>query len=365
MNKSPLDAGNARLWKSLMTGRDDLSWAGASAADRGFCFGTEDGTVLWTNFDGVQYRDPLVNATLDDDDGAVNGVAFNAGRMVVTTRSGSAIWKHVEGKAKKREAVRIGIGSHGVVAGRNETFLMPLNVGGLMSVHESSPSRISTFTTVSEVMDLNVYRAVSLATTAGQQVVALAARCGGVAMGLYKPGDILNLTALELPGADFIDICPAGNSDFPSAAYALTRDSYILAFQDVMIDRKPAKVHYDGIPGVAYRILSAGDFVFVLTSNALHVIYKLVESSLGSLRVNRRTPSTSFVLEAVDINLVGNRWLLVLLANGVLRLDLHELARDLSHSFEEKVSEPTDVWANATFTERKLDSHKLDFTIAK
>ena len=65
------------------------------------------------------------------------------------------------------------------------------------------------------------------------------------------------------------------------------------------------------------------------------------------------------------MNLVVQRWLLVLLADRVFRLDLHELARDLASNFEEKVSELIDVWANATFTERKLDAHKWDSTIAK
>ena len=365
MNKSPLEHGNTQLWKTLLKGREDLSWAGASAGDHGFCFGTEDGAVLWTNFDGVQYGDPLPNATLDNYDEAINGIAFNAGHMVATSRSGSAIWKNAEGKASKRKAVRIGIGSHGVVAGHDGAFNMALNVGGLMSVHESSPSHISTFTSASDAMDLNVYRTVSLTSTAGRQVVALAARFGGVAMGLYKPGDMLNLTALELPDADFIDICSTGKSNFPLAAYAITRDSHILAFQDVMTDRKPNVVHYEGIPGVAYRILAAGDFVFVLTSKALHVIYKLVECSLGYFKVIRRTPSTSFVLEAIDISLVGNKWLLVLLADGVLRLDLHELAKDLASDFEDKVSSPTDVWANPVVKVRQLDSHKSDFALVK
>ena len=184
-------------------------------------------------------------------------------------------------------------------------------------------------------------------------------------MGVYKPGEILDLTTLEIPGADFIDICPAGNFDFPSAAYALTRDSHILAFNDVMNGDKSVTLRYEGMAGVAYRVLSAGDFVFVLTSKALHVIHNLVAYTPGSFRVNRRTSNTSFPLEAIDMNLVGQRWLLVLLADRVLRLDLHELARDLSPGFEVKISESTDVWANATFNNRKLDAHKSDFAIAK
>ncbi len=365
MNESPLNARNTRLWKSLMTGRDDLSWAGASAADRGFCFGTEDGAVFWTNFDGVQYGDPLLNATLDDYDEAINGVAFNAGQMAVTTRSGSAVWKNAQANGSKRKGGRAGIGSHGVIAACNGAFFMPLNVGGLMSIHEDSPSHFLTFVSGSEAMDLNVYRAASLTAANGQQVVALAARCGGMAMGYYKPGDALDLTTLEITGADFIDICSVGSTCHPLAAYALTRDSRILAFNDVMNGEKPVTLRYESMAGVAYRILSAGDFVFVLTSKALHVIYKLVESSLESFVVNRRTPSTSFVLEAIDMNLVGNRWLLVLLADGVLRLDLHELAKDLTSDFEEIISEPTDIWANAKVVERKLDAHKSDLIIAK
>ena len=151
MNRSPLDVGNTGLWKSLLTGRDDLSWAGPSAGDSGFCFGTEDGAVFWTNFDGIQYGVPLRNAAIDDFKEAINGVAFNAGRTVVTTRSGSAIWNNAPGKKSRRRGGRIGEGSHGVVAGGGGIFFMPLNIGGLMSVYEDLPSHFSTFITDRQV----------------------------------------------------------------------------------------------------------------------------------------------------------------------------------------------------------------------
>ena len=365
MNRSPVDADDTGLWKVLLKGRDDISWAGASAGDRGFCFGTETGEVFWTNFEGVQYGDLLANAALDDDDEAVNGIAFNAGRMVVTTRSGSAIWKNFEGKASKRKAVRIGVGSHGVVSALDGAFLMPLNVGGLMSVQDKSPKHFAGYLCKSDSMDLNIYRAASLASPDGAQVLAVAARSGGVAVGTYKPGGMLNLDASEWPGADVIDVCPTGHVGFPVAAYALTRDNHILAFNNVLNLREHDTVRYKSMTGVAYRILSAGDFVFVLTDKALHVVHNLVAHSPGLFRVNRRTRNTSCPLEAVDINLVGKRWLLVLLADSVLRLDLNALARDLASDFEERVSEPTDVWSQAIFKVRHLDSQTSEFALVK
>lgn len=365
MNRSPLDAGNSRLWKSLLTGRDDLSWAGAAAGDRGFCYGTEDGSVFWTNFDGVQYGDPLPNAALDDYDEAINGVAFNDGRMVVTTRSGSAIWKNAEGKAGKRKAGPISEGSHGVVAALNGAFFLPLNIGGLMSVQDSPPGRFTGFTSTSESMDLNIYRVASLTSSDGSQVVAIAARSGGVAAGMYQPGRMLNLATLEMADADFIDICPTGYSEFPTSAYALTRDNHILAFNNILDIREHGLAYFEAVAGVAYRILSAGQFVFILNSRALHVIRNLVTHSPGSFRVNQRTQGTTLPLQAIDINLVGGRWLLVLLVDRVLRLDLDELAKVSASDFEEKVSELSDVWANATVRVRQLDSRTSEFATAK
>ena len=219
----------------------------------------------------------------------------------------------------------------------------------------------------SQARDLNIYRATSLAAVDGRQIVALAARRGGMAMGYYNPGEVLDLTTLELPGADFIDICLAGDYRYPSAVYSLTRDGHILAFNDVMADHKPGTVRYESITGVAYRILSAGDFVFVLTDDTLHVIHKLVDYLSGAFRVNRRTSNTSFGVEAIDMNLVGQRWLLVLLADRVLRLDLHALASDLDLVFKEKISVPeqNDIWLKAIRTDRKLDSHKSEFALVK
>ena len=367
MNCPPLDAGNTPLWKELLTDREDLSWAGASAGDRGFCFGTEDGAVFWTNFDGVQYGEPLINAAFDDYEEAVNGIAFNAGRMVVTTRSGSAVWKNAEGKASKRKAGRIGEGSHGVVAALNGAFFLPLNIGGLMSVYEETPSHYSTFVSNSQAMDLNVYRAISLTSPDGKQVVGIAARRGGVAAGFYKPGDVMGLTALVVPGADIIDICPTGNPKFPTAVFTLTRDSGILIFRDVVTDRDPVTVRYEGILGVAYRIISAGEFVFVLTSRALHVIHNLVDYRNSEFRVNRRTPSTSFKVEAVDMNIVGQRWLLLLTACGVLRLDLNELHEQLASRFAEEISEPEPSYLRekVIIKRHNLDASRSEFALVK
>ena len=86
-----------------------------------------------------------------------------------------------------------------------------------MSLHESEPMHFTSFVSSSEAMDINVYRATSLIDERGRQVVVLAARCGGMATGYYAPGDLLDLTTMEIPGADFVDTCRSGISNLPSA----------------------------------------------------------------------------------------------------------------------------------------------------
>lgn len=86
---------HVKCWETILV-RDDISWVGPSADADGFCFGSETGDVIWTDFDGnLQWELPHA-AKLGE---AINGIAFNAGQMCVTTRDETANWflpTHVE-----------------------------------------------------------------------------------------------------------------------------------------------------------------------------------------------------------------------------------------------------------------------------
>ena len=117
------------------------------------------------------------------------------------------------------------------------------------------------------------------------------------------------------------------------AMCALTRDGRVFIYRNAL-DVKPGRTMWvmqcPNFTGVAYRVVSSGSFLFVLTSNKFHILHLSPTLTRGVLALPGRTRSTSCAVRAVDMNLVGDRWLLLLRANDVLRLDLHALPTTLA-----------------------------------
>ena len=345
-----------KCWETILE-RDDISWVGPSADADGFCFGTENGDVFWTDFDGkLQWELPHA-AKLGE---AINGIAFNAGQMCVTTRDETANWFLSTHKNRVRGGTIAG-GAHGVVSGGSGDFFLPRGIAGLQNIRMDNPSEVLGWEMAPEERDMYFYEVASLATVDGEQVVACACRRSGLAMGKYTKGETFNIVTLSTPKGDFIDICPAGIPSLPSAAYALTRDGTIYPFDNVLADRNPFAMRFQSVGGTAYRILASGNFVFVLTSRALHVIHKLLVNDNGLFDDNRDSRMVTFALEAVDMNLVGDRWLLVLLTDQVMRLDL-ELLKQTVPEFPVETSEPesSEDSDHFIFEEMEMTSHKFD-----
>src|SRR5262249_44656831 len=96
----------------------------------------------------------------------------------------------------------------------------------------------------------------------------------------------------------------------------------VILFRDVLHERKPSTVRYESVKGVAYRLLSAGGNLLLLTSEGLYVITALVDRFLNRAQVAPVTPILVIPMEAVDGNVVGDQWLLIVMADGVLRFDV-------------------------------------------
>ena len=230
-----------------------------------------------------------------------------------------------------------------------------------MNAPRAGEKEFSYWVYVAPKRDMYFYEIASLATAEGEQVLACALRTGGLAMARYKFGEGTHFTTFKNGQQDFIDICSAGNPTLPSAAYALTKDGTIYPFHNVLTDHHPFPIRFPSIQGTAYRILASGDFVFVLTSRALHVIHRPVVNDSGLFDDNRESRMLTFTVEAVDMNLVGGRWLLVLLTDRVERLDLELLAQTVPE-FPVETSEPKSPEDTEQFSygELTLTSHKFD-----
>src|SRR5947209_4116320 len=79
------DESGQRLPASMIRFPDfDISWAGENPWDQGFCFGSEDGQLLFRSVDGQNAK--ISKAVVKSGD-PINGVAFLGTTTAVSTRS--------------------------------------------------------------------------------------------------------------------------------------------------------------------------------------------------------------------------------------------------------------------------------------
>jgi hypothetical protein len=298
----------------------DVSWAGPTLGDRGLCFGSEDGRLLLTNDEGNLLDKPQ-KANYSGE--ALNGVAFLDRRIAISTRNEVLIFQLGTGQPGGTPYTPVPFGAHDVIAGVSGRFFAPLGRRGFLSCLPSSGPVQEVTIVGGPAGEMYVYRVISLRAAGGEEVLACAARRGGVAAMEYRPEERNHtLGTLTFGGLDVVDICPLVPGVASTAAAALGKDGTLILFHDVLHERKPSTVRYASVKGVAYRVLSAGGNLFLLTSEGLYVITALVDRFLNRAQVAPVTPVLVIPMEAVDANVVGDRWLLIVLPDGVLRFDV-------------------------------------------
>ncbi len=302
----------------------EVSWVGASPYKDLFAFGSEDGRFLFADAEG-RVRQPPQRATLSGE--AINGLAFFQRWMCVSTRDEIVLWTLPIGTGDSSKGAKFAGGGHGVLVGHSGTFLAPLGRGGLLSCRprEGKEQIVNICKGVAE--DAYFYRSISLQTEDHREIVACAARRGGiVAMELKDEDQRPKQSSLRFAGLDVVDLCPLGMASAPKAA-ALGKDGTIVLFRDVLHESQPLTVTYDFVRGTAYRILSTRGYLFVLTSEGMYVIAGLVERFLQGAPDNAVTPVLPLPMEAVDAYLGGEQWVWIVMPDGVLRLDVALLAQ--------------------------------------
>jgi hypothetical protein len=178
--------------------------------------------------------------------------------------------------------------------------------------------------------NIYVYRVIVLPSQNGEEVVACAARLGGIVAGTFSIAHEANtMRTARFKNLDLVDICPLSPESDSLAVAALARDGSLILFRDVLADKTPITLKFQSVKGVAYRIISHRGDIYVLTSKGLYVL-----ANLGKLFHNEElseglaTPIMPLELTPVDMNPAWARWLLVVLVNEVRKFDMdviHEL----------------------------------------
>jgi hypothetical protein len=314
--------GSRELISAMRFNNFEVSWAGASLKPGLFTFGSEDGRILFADSQGIEQSKPVIFAPSRE---SINGVAFLDQWMCVSTRNEILLWTPPRKPGEPSMAAPIPMGAHGVIAGYRGYFLAPLGRAGFLSCRPRTGAEQIVTVNSGPYEDAYFYRMISLQASDGQEIMASAARRGGVAAMEFGGEDQKHvLSTFTFNGLDVVDLCSLGRQTAPAAAAALGSDGTLILFRDVLRDRQPGTVRYQSVNGTAYRLLSARGYLFLLTSEALYVIAKLVDRFLNAAE-DTVTPVLVIPMEAVDAGLAGDRWLWIVMPDGVLRLDIELL----------------------------------------
>lgn len=302
-----------------------ITWAGRGRHDDEFCFGAEDGRLRFTTINGDLIDDTLVD---NDHSEVVNGVAFHRNFVAVSSRAEVVFWKMPQPPDERWAPASCSYGSHGVIATGLGDFLCPLGPNGVMRARLSAPQDSLPIDRIrASDQALDYYKLISLESD-GAELLVCAVRKNGIATVESLGGADTPLLNFTIHGElDVIDVCSLESAAAPRAAAGLCRDGTLLFFNDILDQACRVSLRFDEIQGTAYRILSAQEMTIVLTSHGLYVLPRLLErvrQSQGGV-----APPVSGIiepLEAIDANLVGEHWLLVVMTDQVRRYDVNSFA---------------------------------------
>ncbi len=166
------------------------------------------------------------------------------------------------------------------------------------------------------------------------------------------------MSSITFPGLDVIDVCSLSSASAEPAVCAVGRDCTLLFFRDVWNDRQPSTLKFKDISGTAYRVMSSRGHLFLLTSSGLFIFAGLARRFLEGESIDSTpTPGRIIPLEAVDANLAGDHWLLIVMPDGVVKADVDLLVgnvRATPPNGDEQEYNPTLI--QPTWTAREMAS---------
>jgi hypothetical protein len=303
----------------------EISCAVASPGRPGFCFGSDDGRVLFMSLDGVGGIGPFAISPSKE---AVNGIAFAGNLMAVSTRNDVTFLRTPEADEVHPARTVFDGGSHGVASTPAGCIIAPMGRRGIlvMDPRPETPQRVRILKPADEA--LYVYKIVSLASPDRGTIVACAGRRGGFAtMPLSGSGLESHGKKLRPVGVDFVDVAALDVDGFPFAVAALGIDCSIHFIADLLGDQMTTTLRLSSTAERAYRILSTEGHVFLLTDKRLYAFKDLAIRFLRGEAIS--DPNARFLeLEAVDASLGPDRSLLVVMPDGVREIKLDSMVAE-------------------------------------
>ncbi len=330
-------------WSRTFSG-PDVTWAGANPFSTGFCFGFDDGTVAFTDENGV--RDVLREKYSESGE-PINGLASDGATcFAVSTRSDvTFVMKNADGGST---ASIFPSGSHGIAVTHSGYYVSPLGINGLL-VMKPSPEEIKQPMRIAEGPKDRLYflRALPLHDERGKEALVFATRRDGVGYTAFAGNEsVRNVHTITSLGLDIIDVCEIRPGTLATAAISI--DGILMLFSDVLNSLHPITIKLGGIEGTVYRLLSSRGHLFVLTSKAMYAWLGLIDGLLDGNPIEENSVPVIMPMEAVDATLVRDTVLLVVMAvNEVRRIDIRTI--------EKLSSTRTDSFVRTTLTPTWLE----------
>lgn len=332
--------------------------------DSHFWLGSEKGRILNINKAGQKVRD-YPNASPSQS--AINGIAFSCGRLAISTPEEVSIYS-LPDMDRIKPGVILPLGAHGVtIAPSSGHFVLPAGRSGLILISPDADTKTAV-PFLEPCKPIRVfYKVIALQSPipnpeTNQRLDFLVCACRGGGLGImeYSPHQEgketynMQVSSLVVEGessseVDVVDVCHVGSDASQSCAVvALGRDGSLFLIPDLtrIANLPPKKMKFQTIQGSAYSVYSIQGHLFVLTSKGIYGLINLGQRVLemaatgedpkGDIGVPEPFETPIFVMEhkeMVDAGIVDNHWLMVILLDGLLQIDVAELAKNVPEQF--------------------------------
>jgi hypothetical protein len=316
------------LYTSIRFDDFDVTWAGPNPFRPGFCFGSDDGRLRFTDEEGKIVGEQFPQVASRE---AINGIAFHDGSLAVSTRAEVTLFSLLDGHTKSVSVAEIPVGAYGVIASASGYFVAPLGVAGLLLLKpERHSDRVADPYGMAD-QGIYFYRASALPNPSGSEVLVFAIRRNGIGImpfsGTIEKHD---MTTAHFKNLDIVDVCPLEVGSGSGAFASIGIDGTLILFRDPLTDSSPSTIKFKMVQGTVYGLASCRGHVFVLTSKALYVLADLAGRFLRGESVKGvATQILTVPTEGVDLGLSGDKYLLAVTADNVLRFDIDSIERSI------------------------------------
>ena len=267
------------------------------------------------------------------DEESINSIAFyfddNALHLAATTRT-DIIVNSFFVNPPRRKVWSSGFGAHGIKRTLGNYFVAPAGPSGIEVLMLKADGEIQRQAILArdELRYFYDYATLGLDQSIGSEISVCACRLDGLVFFHAQPRDGLASIKSSKVGQhsiDMIGVTSIHSPIFPLALIGLGKNRSLHFFRDPLHIREIDSVNFPFLPGTAYKILRYGAHVVLLTSKGICFVPSIVGQFHRGEDIGGERRVRFIKIEAIDINIAFDKWLLVVLPNGIITMDLAEV----------------------------------------